>query len=1095
MKKAGLFIAFFMNFLIAFSQISFRSEENPLYWKNKKPYAGYWQQDVHYKIHARIDEQTDIIDGAEQLTYFNNSPDTLYVVYFHQYQNAFTPGSYLHDLQIANDEKPHYGKYESQGLGIQITELKDGEGHSLQTFSDNTILKVRLEKPLLPKRSCIFEMKFKTYYDNGSVRRRMKKYRTSQGPHYNGCQWYPKICVYDRKSGWNTDQHLNREFYGDYGTFDVWLDFSSNYIVEATGVLKNEKEVLPDTLKQKIDLRNFASKKWDEPASVLLPYKKGERKIWTYHAINVHDFAFTADPTYRLADTFWNGIRCVAICQEPHASGWQTAAGFAARTIACYSQSFGMYEYPKMVVADAADGMEYPMITMDAGREPEYHHLLTHEIGHNWFYGMLGNNETYRAMLDEGFTQFINIWALEHLDGKYPVDEAPKNKYLRRFGEEAPHRDTRIFNSYLSDATLYRDEPLNTHSDMFNGALGQGGGYRHVYGKTATMLFQLQYVLGDSLFLRAMQHYVWQWKFCHPYPEDFRNSITQFTHADLNWFFDEWLETTKTIDYKIVSVKKQKAPGEYAIKLKRTGRMQMPIDLRVIGKNDSIHDYVIPNTWFAKTEKLYSDEAVTDTTYNHDRFYSARIPASKNPQPQLLSKWYGWDKLRADYVAVVQIPEGIKNVVIDPSGRLADVNNYNNEWKRHPEFRFDSKIYPAMSWRKYRLWLRPDVWYNSFDGFKLGLQLRGSYMYTKHVFSLQLWIPTRLAQGGFYAIPDGEKAKVSWFQYAFSYQTPLDKVLKKTSFYFQSRWLDGYEMYKVGLVKTLPNNFWVDFHLKAFTRNRTWYSNYLINRSEWSTYWTTKKPFNSSINITAGYSYSKPKAVGNLIAHWRSATLFNSFNYHYLELTHTNRVSFWRFDLRTRLYGRIGTGNDLPSESALYYAGANEEDMMDNKYYRAAGFAPQQWSGFGPTTNHLHYGGGLNLRGYAGYVIPEIDRYGATVLAYKGNSGFSLNGELDFNRIIKVRNQKLRELFGINTYLFADAGMIAYTNSRGEQQLSHFRTDAGAGIAVTIKRWGFLQDIKPLTLRFDVPFFVSNTPFVDPSPFKFRWVVGINRAF
>ena len=72
--------------------------------------------------------------------------------------------------------------------------------------------------------------------------------------------------------------------------------------------------------------------------------------------------------------------------------------------------------------------------------------------------------------------------------------------------------------------------------DSFNGALGQGGGYRHVYSKTATMLYNLQYVLGDSLFQAALKHYVAQWKICHPYPEDFRNSIIQFTHIDLNWF-------------------------------------------------------------------------------------------------------------------------------------------------------------------------------------------------------------------------------------------------------------------------------------------------------------------------------------------------------------------------------------------------------------------------------------------------------------------------------------------------------------------------------------------------------------------------------
>ncbi|HRN94985.1 MAG TPA: hypothetical protein PL084_09710, partial [Chitinophagales bacterium] len=114
----------------------------------------------------------------------------------------------------------------------------------------------------------------------------------------------PKVCVYDAHSGWNTDQHLNREFYGNFGTFEVALTFASNYIVEATGVLLNESEMLPDSLKQKLQISNFKNKKWNETPSVIIPYKKGETKTWKYRAINVHDFAFTADPTYRIADLF-----------------------------------------------------------------------------------------------------------------------------------------------------------------------------------------------------------------------------------------------------------------------------------------------------------------------------------------------------------------------------------------------------------------------------------------------------------------------------------------------------------------------------------------------------------------------------------------------------------------------------------------------------------------------------------------------------------------------------------------------------------------------------------------------------------------------
>ena len=145
---------------------------------------------------------------------------------------------------------------------------------------------------------------------------------------------------------------------------------------------------------------------------MITPYDSTVRKVWRYHAENVHDFAFTADPTYRIGEAEWNGIKCIAMAEEPHASKWQNAAEYCAKTIEAHSTWFGMYAYPKMVVADARDGMEYPMLTLDGGSDPGYRGLFVHEIGHNWFYGMVGTNETYRAMLDEGFTQFLTGWGL-----------------------------------------------------------------------------------------------------------------------------------------------------------------------------------------------------------------------------------------------------------------------------------------------------------------------------------------------------------------------------------------------------------------------------------------------------------------------------------------------------------------------------------------------------------------------------------------------------------------------------------------------------------------------------------------------------------
>ena len=145
-------IFFFSGFSQAYNPIAppntFQNPDNPYYWKNKKPFTDYWQQDVHYKMDIIVDERTDIIHGIQNLTYWNNSPDTLHFVYFHLYQNAFQPGSYLDDLREHNHAHTRYGQYEVDTLGTTINRMQVN-GQDLKTELDNTILKVYLNEPLL----------------------------------------------------------------------------------------------------------------------------------------------------------------------------------------------------------------------------------------------------------------------------------------------------------------------------------------------------------------------------------------------------------------------------------------------------------------------------------------------------------------------------------------------------------------------------------------------------------------------------------------------------------------------------------------------------------------------------------------------------------------------------------------------------------------------------------------------------------------------------------------------------------------------------------------------------------------------------------
>ncbi|HXB13126.1 MAG TPA: M1 family peptidase, partial [Bacteroidia bacterium] len=380
MKKylPALFLFIFFSFSMAYGQSynfpanNYRSTDNPYYWQNRPPNKGYWQQDTYYKILASLNDSADIVDGDESLTYWNNSPDTLNQVFFHLYSNAQNKHSYYTSLSYNNGDHPKFGKYEKQDSGCAVKSISI-DNTPLRTELDNTVMKAFLNKPLFPGQSITFHIRFRTYFDPGGNRNRMKMFIAWQSKkkdtvykQYDVVHWYPRICVYDTKFGWDVEQHLAHEFYGDFGCYDIAFTLPNNYIVGATGNLVNEKEMLPDSLMRKLDIKNFSRKRWESAPSVVVPRNK-TTKTWLFHAENVHDFALTADPTFRIGQASWNGIKCYSYAEEMHAAGWQNAAQFTAAVIACNSKYFGMFGYPKMIVADARDGMEYPMLTLDGG--------------------------------------------------------------------------------------------------------------------------------------------------------------------------------------------------------------------------------------------------------------------------------------------------------------------------------------------------------------------------------------------------------------------------------------------------------------------------------------------------------------------------------------------------------------------------------------------------------------------------------------------------------------------------------------------------------------------------------------------------------
>lgn len=1049
---------------------TYRNADNPHYWKNRPPTEGYWQQDVHYIIDARLDDEADRIDGELTLHYWNNSPDTLREVFFHLYQEAYAPGSHLEAKARAEGWAPR-GRAQQPYAGTRITHLS-AEGDSLRTEQDNTVVRAWLAQPLPPGERMDFRMRFSTHWSMG-LQRRMKLFSAWGWKHYDGVHWYPRIAVYDRRHGWDTQQHLGNEFYGDFGTYDVTLDLPHHYIVEATGVLQNPQECMPAELRRRLDIANFKDKPWNEKPSTIIAPEPGKRKSWRFHSENTHDFAFTADPTYRIGEAEWNGVRCIALAQEPHASGWQNAADYCAKVIQAHSESFGMYAYPKMIVADARDGMEYPMLTLDGGRDPWYRGLFVHEIGHNWFYGMIGNNETYRALLDEGFTQFLTAWGLERIDGDTMVTDTPRTAYERRYTKPELARESEVYYGYQRDAVRLRVPPINVHSDDFGHWEARGyGGYGHVYSKTAVMLYNLQYVLGDALFLDAMRHYFAQWRMCHPTVEDMRQSFIDRTKVDLNWFFDQWIETDRTIDYAVKRVKGRHRDGGQSILLRRKGDMQMPIDLHITAMDGRRYAYHIPNTWFVKS---------TDAT--------------------VLPRWTGFGTLHRDYTARVDIPTGIAEVVIDSTNRLADRYKLNDRMTLPVESGFDHHIRNLPDRRVYEAFARPDIWWNGYDGVKAGFHLNGGYLRYKHRVHVSAWVNTGIGQHlpptnpavAVDSIPGNTDTGFDRLSFNARYANGTERLLRGSSVFVHARMLDGLNRFGGGFAWDLPNgSTTAQAEALYFWRRDSTDLTYLLYPGLWEL-----NALNATLNLSLRHRYAHGGTSGDVLAEARTSAPGSAFGYSWLRLSATNSHRRWGLELRTRFIAQYGSGS-MPRESRLYLAGASPEEMMENKYVRSIGFVPYDWTGYGADVNHFQHGGGLGLRGYAGYLAPETDRDGQQVLTYAGTTGAAVSGELDLDGLVRFKPGAVGRTLHLDAYLFGDAGVMGYRRISGTgtvQELALPRADAGMGLALTIKRWGPLTDIKPLTLRFDMPLLLSALPAGETDHFAFRYVVAVGRSF
>ena len=548
----------------------------------------YFQQDVAYKINVDLNTETKMLKGVQNFTYKNNSPDKLDYIWFHLYPNAFKDQSTPYAKQMVKERRWDFAESKPEEKGWMTAEFKSNGKILKQELKEDAIdeVKVYLDRSLNPGESISLEIPFEV---------KLPKVFSRIGYETTGfaiTQWYPKVVVYD-KYGWHPDSYLDQgEFYGEFGTFDVTFTLPRNYVMDATGLLEDSpaEQAFMDSLAN--DLTTYYSLS----DSARTSYRKNlteirsskldlsSRKTVSFHAENVQDFAmFCSKDASVQKMTNSDGVVSYVLIQPSNLDSWKDAAKFAQETLEYYGKYVGKYPHPKASVVDGAldagGGMEYPMITVISSPNPDGLLLLdmviTHEVGHNWFQGILGSNERANAWMDEGMNSF---YEMKTMDAKYGRDKSfiidpdkipAIGSFLRPLGE----REYFITGLHV---IMWKgvDKPNNLPAPEYD----TNGNEVIVYHKTAMTMSGLQWYLGEQKYDRLVQTYFEKWKFKHPYPEDFYALASEIAGEDLTWFFDQWMKTTKYNDFVVDDITTSKSGDQYRtiVKIKNKGTMTMP---------------------------------------------------------------------------------------------------------------------------------------------------------------------------------------------------------------------------------------------------------------------------------------------------------------------------------------------------------------------------------------------------------------------------------------------------------------------------------------------------------------------------------------
>jgi hypothetical protein len=549
-----------------------------------KPGSKYWQNFGRYNISITATPPDRTVKGTEQITYINNSPDTLKRLNMKLILNIHRPGA-ARDRAAGAD-------YLTQGIQIDTFLISGQKKLWNNTTMASTNQAVSLPNALMPHDSVKINIAWHFDVSKQSEREGMIDSTT-----YYLAYFYPRVSVYDDYNGWDRIEFVDsKEFYNDFNDYTLNVTVPKNYIVWATGTLQNPTQVLQKEYADKLQksmtndstmhiatLEDLAGKKITTQNAM---------NTWTWKATNISDMAvgisdhYLWDAASVVVDKTTSRRSSVQAAYSEKGTDFKKSVQNGRNALGWFSNNWpGVpYPFPKMTAFQGFADMEYPMMVNDSqvGDASFAQLVQDHEIAHTWFPFYMGINESKYAFMDEGWATTFEY--LIGIDEKGPQQAAIFYKQFR-------------INSWINNKSTAEDLPIITPSNE------QTGGYgNNAYGKPSLSYLGLKDMLGDELFKKALHGYMDRWHGKHPIPWDYFNSMSNVSGRNLDWYFKNWFFTNGYNDIAISNAVKGK--DGYTLTVNNIGGFAIPFDIVLTftdGSTKTIHQ--TPAVWEANQKK------------------------------------------------------------------------------------------------------------------------------------------------------------------------------------------------------------------------------------------------------------------------------------------------------------------------------------------------------------------------------------------------------------------------------------------------------------------------------------------------------------